>query len=99
MFVAWTTPIFQRGYDHTLQEEDLFAIVPERKTEVQGPRLERLWKEEQERVRRRGKGETPSLLRTLLWFILPTYWSGIVSLLAFGECAVVQLQLQFVTLG
>ncbi|OAQ32248.1 P-loop containing nucleoside triphosphate hydrolase protein [Linnemannia elongata AG-77] len=87
MFVAWTTPIFQRGYDHTLQEEDLFAIVPERKTEVQGPRLERLWKEEQERVRRRGKGETPSLLRTLLWFILPTYWSGIVSLLAFDALA------------
>ena len=82
------TPIFQRGYDHTLQEEDLFAIVPERKTELQGPRLERLWKEEQERVRKRGKEETPSLLRALFWFLLPTYWSGIVSLLIFGECAV-----------
>ncbi|KAF9150625.1 hypothetical protein BG015_007537 [Linnemannia schmuckeri] len=50
MFISWMTPIFQRGYDHTLQEEDLFAIVPERKTELQGFRLERLWKKEQDRV-------------------------------------------------
>ncbi|KAF8928491.1 hypothetical protein BGZ47_001580, partial [Haplosporangium gracile] len=50
MFISWMTPIFQRGYDHTLQEDDLFAIMPERKTELQGPRLEKLWKEEQDRV-------------------------------------------------
>jgi hypothetical protein len=84
MFLTWLTPIFQRGYDHTLQEDDLFAIVPERKTELQGPRLERYWKEEQDRVKRRGKGETPSLMRALIWFVLPTYWPGMVCLLVIG---------------
>lgn len=86
MFVSWLTPVFQRGYDHTIQEEDLFAIVHERRTELQGPRLERLWKEEQERVKRRGKkGETPSLIRALFWFALPTYWSGMLCLFGYGK--------------
>ncbi|KAF9907006.1 hypothetical protein EC991_011401 [Linnemannia zychae] len=35
LFLTWLTPIFKRGYDHTLQEEDLFAIVPDRKAELQ----------------------------------------------------------------
>ncbi|KAF9920089.1 hypothetical protein FBU30_010129 [Linnemannia zychae] len=81
MYVGWLTPIFQRGYDHILQEDDLFAILDQRKTELQGPRLKRLWDEEQERAAR--KGTTPSLVRAIFWFLLPTYWKGMLCLTMF----------------
>ncbi|KAG0215881.1 hypothetical protein BGX33_000740 [Mortierella sp. NVP41] len=80
--VSWLSPIFQKGYEHTLQEEDLYDILPERKTEIQGPRLMTLW--EQERKRAEMKGETPSLLWALFRFVWPTYWYGNVCLLAFN---------------
>ncbi|KAF9583434.1 hypothetical protein BGW38_009485 [Lunasporangiospora selenospora] len=75
---SWLDPIFKAGYRRTLQEDDIFDILPSRRAEVLGPSLSKYWEAEKQKAI--AKGRKPSLLRAVVDFGMPTYWYGQVCL-------------------
>ncbi|KAG0083144.1 hypothetical protein BGZ92_011054 [Podila epicladia] len=73
---SWMDPLFRTGYRRQLQEEDLWDMAPKWTAAVVGPELTASWNNE--KARAAAKNQRPSLLRALVWFILPYYWVGII---------------------
>ncbi|KAG0025921.1 hypothetical protein BGZ81_006735 [Podila clonocystis] len=73
---SWMDPLFKIGYKRQLQEEDLWDMAPQWTAGVVGPELTASWNNE--KARAAAKNQKPSLLRALVWFILPNYWIGII---------------------
>ncbi|CAH1113751.1 unnamed protein product [Psylliodes chrysocephalus] len=61
---CYTIPTFIRGFKRDLEEADLTETLKEHKSAYLGNKVERYWKDEEERARK--KKSTPSLQRVLL---------------------------------
>ncbi|BFZ06670.1 hypothetical protein BsWGS_09709 [Bradybaena similaris] len=59
----WCNPLFKKGYKAPLEDTDLYNVCPSDSSEYLGNRLEHEWVKQ---LKRREKGETPSLLKALL---------------------------------
>jgi len=79
---SWMDPLFITGYKRQLQEEDLWDMAPQWTAGVVGPELTACWNNE--KARAAAKNQKPSLIRAMMWFILPYYWVGIIYLLLSG---------------
>lgn len=80
---TWMDPLFKTGYKRQLQEEDLWDMAPQWTAGVVGPKLTASWNSE--KARAAAKNQRPSLLRALVWFILPYYWIGIILIFLGGN--------------
>ncbi|KAG0213738.1 hypothetical protein BGX28_003682 [Mortierella sp. GBA30] len=69
---SWMNPLFKIGYRRPLQESDLPEMMPQQKTEVAGEQLRVCWEDEKRRAA--AKGQSPSFVRAMFWFALPTPW-------------------------
>ncbi|XP_012941427.1 multidrug resistance-associated protein 4, partial [Aplysia californica] len=58
----WLNPLFKKGYTQPLEETDLYNVVPNDSSEYLGNKLELEWEKQ---LKRREKGQKPSLLRAL----------------------------------
>lgn len=61
---SYTIPTFIRGFKRDLEEADLTETLKEHKSAYLGNKVERYWKDEEERARK--KKSNPSLQRVLL---------------------------------
>ncbi|KAI2473984.1 ATP binding cassette (ABC) transporter subfamily C member [Diabrotica virgifera virgifera] len=61
---CYTIPTFIKGFKRDLDESDLTETLSEHKSDYLGNKIEKIWKEEEERAKK--KNTTPSLQRTLL---------------------------------
>lgn len=59
----WVFPLFSKGYNKDLEEQDLYAVLKQDETSKIGDSLERAWNVELERAKLTGK--KPSLMRAL----------------------------------
>ncbi|KAF9380843.1 hypothetical protein CPC16_010129, partial [Podila verticillata] len=73
---TWMNPLFMTGYRRQLQEEDLWDMAPQWTAGTVGPELTACWNNE--KARAAAKNQQPSLIRAMLWFLLPYYWVGII---------------------
>ncbi|CAL1598298.1 unnamed protein product [Knipowitschia caucasica] len=68
IFFCWLNPLFSIGYKRTLEEEDMYDVLPEDRSERLGQELQRHWDLNVEKMAKTT--QTPSLSRA----IICCYW-------------------------
>ncbi|XP_063966914.1 ATP-binding cassette sub-family C member 4-like isoform X1 [Lytechinus pictus] len=88
-FFCWLLPFFRYGYNHTIEQPDLYRICSEDDSNLLADRLERNWNKELKACE--GHHKKPSLLRALIkTFLRPVAFSGVI--VFFEECVFKLLQ-------
>ncbi|KAJ8734976.1 hypothetical protein PYW08_014226 [Mythimna loreyi] len=62
---GWTLETFKMGYSRDIKDTDLYAPLPEHRSNVLGDAMQKAWDCEEQNARRRGERSKPSLWRVL----------------------------------
>ncbi|CAH0406117.1 unnamed protein product [Chilo suppressalis] len=62
---GWTLETFKLGYTRDIKDSDLYAPLPEHRSDVLGDAVQKAWDQEVEKWRERGSHAKPSLWRVL----------------------------------
>ncbi|XP_046974675.1 probable multidrug resistance-associated protein lethal(2)03659 [Vanessa cardui] len=63
---GWTLETFKLGYSRDIKEEDLYAPLPEHRSDILGDTLQTAWDQEVDRCALRNDGRKPSLMKVLI---------------------------------
>ncbi|XP_064076906.1 probable multidrug resistance-associated protein lethal(2)03659 [Vanessa tameamea] len=63
---GWTLETFKLGYSRDIKEEDLYAPLPEHRSDILGDTLQTAWDQEVDRSTLRNDGRKPSLMKVLI---------------------------------
>nr|XP_026484669.1 probable multidrug resistance-associated protein lethal(2)03659 [Vanessa tameamea] len=63
---SWTLETFKLGYSRDIKEEDLYAPLPEHRSDILGDTLQTAWDQEVDRCTLRNDGRKPSLMKVLI---------------------------------
>ncbi|XP_047033956.1 ATP-binding cassette sub-family C member 4-like isoform X2 [Helicoverpa zea] len=63
---GWTLETFKLGYSRDIQDKDLYAPLPEHRSNVLGDAVQKAWDREVQNARRRGARCKPSLWKVLI---------------------------------
>ncbi|XP_015233372.1 PREDICTED: multidrug resistance-associated protein 4-like isoform X1 [Cyprinodon variegatus] len=70
IFFCWLNPLFSIGYKRRLEEEDMYEVLPEDRSEVLGQQLQSYWDREVQRATKEMR--TPGLTKV----IIRCYWKS-----------------------
>uniref|UniRef100_A0A3P9JLT5 Uncharacterized protein n=1 Tax=Oryzias latipes TaxID=8090 RepID=A0A3P9JLT5_ORYLA len=70
LFLRWLNPLFRIGSKRRLDEDDIFEVLPEDRSEHLGEELKRFW--DQEVINASKEMQTPSLAKAMI----RCYWKS-----------------------
>ncbi|XP_072478214.1 ATP-binding cassette sub-family C member 4 isoform X3 [Notamacropus eugenii] len=70
LFFWWLNPLFQIGHKRRLEEDDMFSVLPEDRSEILGEELQRYW--DKEVLKAEKEARKPSLSKA----IIKCYWKS-----------------------
>ncbi|MEQ2286507.1 Multidrug resistance-associated protein 4, partial [Ameca splendens] len=88
IFFCWLNPLFRIGYKRRLEEEDMYELLQEDRSEVLGQELQRYWDQEVQKGTKEMR--TPGLTKV----IIQCYWKsyGVLGIFTFVEEAIKVVQ-------
>ncbi|MEQ2168223.1 Multidrug resistance-associated protein 4, partial [Goodea atripinnis] len=88
IFFCWLSPLFRIGYKRRLEEEDMYELLQEDRSEVLGQELQRYWDREVQKGTKEMR--TPGLTKV----IIQCYWKsyGVLGIFTFFEEAIKVVQ-------
>ncbi|MEQ2273001.1 Multidrug resistance-associated protein 4 [Xenotaenia resolanae] len=88
IFFCWLNPLFRIGYKRRLEEEDMYELLQEDRSEVLGQELQRYWDREVQKGTKEMR--TPGLTKV----IIQCYWKsyGVLGIFTFLEEAIKVVQ-------